>query len=90
MKDVSRKIYTEDVILLNEIETTLLRNDVRISQKDLIDRSIKFALSQKTKFLRYVVEKKKNDNTEDLVRQFLNTPKKNFGRDFLEEIDTTM
>lgn len=88
-KDVSRKLYGEDLLLLKELELSLLRKKIRINQKELIDRSIKFAAAKKEDFLNYVKEGKK-DNTKELIQRFLNRPRVNFGKNFLEEIDTTM
>lgn len=90
--DISRKIYKEDVIILNEIQTHLLRRDVRSSQKDLIDKAVRFAAYNKEKFLAFVLGKRR-DNSQEKTSQFINSTKKhrvNFGKDWLEEIDTTL
>ena len=87
-KDVSRKLYGEDILLLKELEVSLLRKKVRINQKELIDKSIKFAATKKEEFVEYITEGKK-DNTEELIKRFLNRPRVDFGKNFLEEIDTT-
>jgi hypothetical protein len=89
-KDVSRKLYREDIILLKEMETELWRNGEMINQKELIDKSVKFAAKQKEEFFKFAVGKQEKDNTEELVERFLRTPKKDLGGNFLEEIDTTM
>ena len=88
-KDVSRKLYGEDILLLKELEVSLLRKKVRINQKELIDKSIKFAAAKKEEFVEYLTEGKK-DNTEELIKRFLNRPRADFGKNFLEEIDTTL
>lgn len=90
MGDVSRKLYKEDILLLNQIQTALLRRDMRFSQKELIDKSIKFAAGRERQFLEFVNENPRKDNTKELIERFLRHPKKNFGRNFLEEIDTIM
>lgn len=87
-KDVSRKLYREDILMLNELETAMLRRGVKTSQKELIDKSIKFAAEKKEEFLKYLTEDKK-DNTGELIRRFLNSPRVDFGKNFLEEIDRT-
>lgn len=88
-KDVSRKLYREDILLLNELETAMLRRGLKTSQKELIDKSIKFVAIQKERFLEFVKQKEK-DNTKELVEKFLSHPKRDFGKNFLEEIDTTL
>ena len=88
-KDVSRKIYREDVVLLDELETALLRRGIKTSQKELIDKSIKFVAGEKERFLEFINRKEK-DNTKELVERFLSHPKKDFGKNFLQEIDTTL
>lgn len=88
-KDVSRKLYSEDILMLNELETAMLRMGIKTSQKELIDKSIKFAAAKKEEFLKYLTEGKK-DNTKELIRRFLNRPRVDFGENFLEEIDTTL
>lgn len=87
-KDVSRKLYREDILMLNELETAMLRRGVKTSQKELIDKSIKFAAEKKEEFLKYLTEGKK-DNTGELIQRFLNSPRVDFGKNFLEEIDRT-
>ena len=87
--NVSRKLYQEDILLLNELETAMLRRGIKTSQKELIDKSIKFVATQREHFLEFVKEKAK-DNTKELVEKFLSHPKKDFGKNFLEEIDTTL
>ena len=86
--DVSRKLYKEDIILLNEMETELLRKDKRISQKDLIDKAIKFALENKNRFMDYLTGRKTN-NTKAMTEKFLSSPKIKVGKNWMEEIDTS-
>ena len=75
--------------MLNELETAMLRMGIKTSQKELIDKSIKFAAARKEEFLTYLTEGKR-DNTKELIRKFLNRPRVDFGKNFLEEIDTTL
>lgn len=86
--DISRKLYKEDIILLNEIETELLRRDKRISQKDLIHKSIEFAVENKNRFLNYIFGRKKKYTREEMVNGLLSLPKVDLGENWMEEIDT--
>jgi len=86
--DVSRKLYKENIIILNELETELLRRDKKATQKDLIDRAIKFAKENENKFLNYFVGKKTKNNTREMTEKFLALPEVDFGDNWVEEIDT--
>lgn len=86
--NISRKLYKEDIILLNEFETELLRMNKRITQKDLIDKSIKFARDNKDKFLNYIFGYKKKYSREEMVDRFLSLPKVDLGKNWMDEIDT--
>ncbi|MBU2639383.1 MAG: hypothetical protein KKG75_01605 [Nanoarchaeota archaeon] len=44
--DVTRKIPEEDVKLLNELQEGLRKRDIKLSQKSLIDKAIKFSLKE--------------------------------------------
>lgn len=85
--DISRKLYKEDIILLNEMETELLRKDKRVSQKDLIHKSIEFAVENKNKFLNYIFGRKKGDR-KIMTEKFLSLPKIDLGENWMGEIDT--
>ena len=86
--DTSRKLYKEDIILLNEMETELLKQDKRITQKDLIDKAVRFARENKSRFLNYLVKGKIKNNTQEMTEKFLALPKKDLGENWMEEIDT--
>ena len=86
--NISRKLYKEDIILLNEFETELLRRDKRITQKDLIDKAIKFARENKDKFLNYIFGFEKKYSREEMVDKLLSLPKVDLGKNWMEEIDT--
>ena len=60
--DVSRKLYKEDIIILKEFELELLKRDIRITQKDLIDKCIKFAMEHKNEFFDYIYGNKELDD----------------------------
>ncbi len=85
--DTSRKLYKEDIILLNELETELLKRDKRITQKDLIDEALRFAKEYKSKFFGYIYGHKE-DNRKEMVDKLLSLPKIDFGDNWMEEIDT--
>lgn len=86
--DISRKLYKEDIILLNEFETELLRRDKKITQKELIDRAIKFARENKDKFLNYIFGYEKKYSREEMVNKLLSLPKVDLGKNWIKEIDT--
>ena len=86
--DVSRKLYKEDIILLNELETELLKKDRKATQKDLIDKAIKFAKENKSRFFNYFIGRKARNNTKEMTEKFLALPKFDFGDNWMEEIDT--
>ena len=86
--DVSRKLYKEDIILLNEFQNDLLKRDKRITQKDLIDKSIKFVIEHKKKFRDYILKENSKNNTREMTEKFLSLPKTDLGENWLEEIDT--
>jgi len=89
--DTSIKIPMEDVIELNTIKNELLRKDLRFSQKDLLDMAVKFSLERKSDFIRELEENRKGveeDNTAEMTRKFLSSPKVNLGKNWQEELDT--
>ena len=85
--DVSRKLYKEDIIIISEFQTELLKKDSRMTQKTLIDKAIKFALENKNRFMDYLTGKKTN-NTKAMTEKFLSLPKADLGENWMEEIDT--
>ena len=86
--DISRKLYKENIILLNEFETELLRGDKRITQKDLIDKALRFSKKYKNKFFGYIYGHGKKDNRKEMTDKFLSLPKVDLGPNWMEEIDT--
>ena len=86
--NISRKLYKEDIILLNEFQTELLKKDKRITQKDLIDKAIKFSTKYKNKFLSYVFGDENRDNRRAMTDKFLSLPKVDLGENWMGEIDT--
>lgn len=85
--DVSRKLYKEDIIILSELQTELLKKDSKVTQKNLIDKAIKFSLENKNRFMDYLIGKKSN-NTKIMTEKFLSSPKIKVGKNWMEEIDT--
>ena len=86
--DVSRKLYKYDIILLNEFQNELLRKDKRVTQKDLIDKAIKFSMNNKKGFTDYITKGKSKNNTKEMTERLLSLPKLDLGKNWLEEIDT--
>jgi len=90
--DVSRKIPKEDINLLNELQVGLRRRDINLSQKDLIDRAIKFSLKDNRqdfiKTLKFDKLKKHKDEKK-MWDEWLNNGVRIKG-DILEEHDTIL
>lgn len=73
-------------MLLDELQLHLRRRGVQVSQKQLIEESIKLAAEQEEWIAEYL--HKQEDNTKELTEQFLKHAKKiDFGKDWLTEID---
>ena len=88
--DISRKLYKDDIIILNELQNELLRQDVKTTQKELIDKAVRFAVDNKGEFFEYMASEVK-DNTSQKVKDFLSKVKRvDLGKRWLEEIDTTL
>ena len=82
----SVKISHEDIILLNELKTHLRRRGVKVTQKQLIDESIKLAIEHEQTLVQRLT--KKTDNTKELTEKFLQHAKTiDFGKHWMEEID---
>ena len=89
--DTSRKLYKDDVVILTDIQNQLLRRDVKTSQKELIDKAVRFMLIHREEFFDFVLGKR--ENTARNTRRFIEKANKNrvdFGKRWLEEIDTTL
>lgn len=86
--DVSVKISEEDVVLVDDLKSHLRKQGIRVTKKRLIDESIKFALENEDIILKRL---KKKDNTKEMTERFLkNEGKFDFGKNWMEEIDTTL
>lgn len=90
--DVSRKIPEEDIKLLGELQVGLRRRDIKISQKELIHKAIKFSLKENRQdFMKMIKMKKlmKENNEKELWERFLNSKVRIKG-DILKEHDTIL
>ena len=90
--DISRKIPEEDIRLLNELQAGLMRRDIKISQKELIDKAIKFSLkNNRENFIKMIKMKKtkKRLNDDKLLMDWLNNGVRIKG-DILKEHDTVL
>lgn len=73
--DVSRKIPEEDIKLLNELQVGLMRRDIKISQKELIDKALKFSLQENRQdFIKTLKtdKLKKKTKGDNLLEEWLN------------------
>ncbi len=88
--DTSRKIPEETVLLLDELQVHLKRRGINTNQKQIIDASIKFAARNEEMLAKAINQKPKKDRKE-MTERFLKHAKKfDFGKNWLEEIDTAL
>ncbi len=87
VKDVSRKLYAEDIIILSEMQMALLRRGKKVSQKELLHNTVKFAASNEESLIKYM---EKEDKTRELFEKWIKKKPVDFGKNWLEEIDTTL
>ena len=90
--DVTRKIPKEDIQLLNELQNSLSKRDIKTSQKDLIDKAIKFSLKyNKDSFILMIKDKgmKEKISEKKLFDKWLKSDVKIKG-DIIKEHDTTI
>ena len=90
--DISRKIPGEDIKLLNELQEGLRRRDIKISQKELIDKAIRFSLEENREdFIKMIKTKKLQRHMDEklLWDRFLNSKVRIKG-DILAEHDTIL
>ena|SRR3989338_2044498 len=86
--DTSRKILHEDILLLDEIEMKLKKKGEKTTQKELIHKAI-VQLAEGEGLVKKPSRKK--DNTPEMVDMLLaNAGKLDFGKNWMEEIDTTL
>ena len=86
-KDVSRKLYGEDIMIASELQIALLRRGKKVSQKELLHNAIKFAASNEENLMKYM---EKEDKTRELFEKWIRKKPVDFGKNWLDEIDTTL
>ncbi|MBI2140715.1 hypothetical protein HYU14_07370 [Candidatus Woesearchaeota archaeon] len=87
--DTSRKIPQEEILLLDELEIELKKKGIQTTQKELLRKSIRFFVEHKPLWEPELRSKK--DNTSEMVKKFLSNAKKfDFGKNWMEEIDTSL
>ena len=90
--DATRKIPNEDIKLLDEIQMGLKKRDIKITQKELIDKAIKFSLrDNREDFIKMIRAKKMNKRIDErkMWEEFLNNGVEIEG-DILKEHDTIL
>lgn len=90
--DITRKIPEEDIKLLNELQDGLRRREIKISQKELIDRAIKFSLKDNREdFVKTIKMRKiKREIDERKMWERLLNSKIRIKGDFIKEHDTIL
>ena len=86
-KDVSRKLYAEDILVVSELQMALLRRGQKVSQKELLHNTVKVAASNEEGLMKYM---EKEDKTRELFEKWIKKKPIDFGKNWLEEIDTTL
>ena len=91
--DISAKISQEDAILLNELKNDLLKRDIRISQKELLDHLIKLGIQRQRDLLFHIQQNREEipiKSRKDAIEKWLNGPTyNNPDKDWLSKIDTS-
>lgn len=86
--DTTRKIPNEEIMILDELQMQLKKRGVEVTQKELIVEGIKMLNEDKGRLL---LRLKKKDNTKEMTERFLKNAKKfDFGKNWMEEIDTSI
>ncbi|MEK6808421.1 MAG: hypothetical protein AABY14_01915 [Nanoarchaeota archaeon] len=88
--DTSIKIAHSDLILINELKNELRKHNVKTTQKDLIDKTIKFSLRRKKEFLEEFINTKNNDNTKEATNRFINGRRFDLGEKWYDEVDMSL
>lgn len=86
--DISRKLHKEDLIFLNNFQNDLIKINKKITQKDLIDKAIRFASINKKLFFKFIFGGSSENNTKEMTEKFLSLPKADIGKNWIKEIDT--
>ena len=88
--DTSIKIAHGDLILINELKNELRKHNVKTTQKELIDKTIKFSLRRKKEFLEEFINRKNNDNTKEVTNRFISGKRFDMGEKWYEEVDVIL
>ena len=87
--ETARKIATECILLLDELQLHLKRRGITVPQKTLIAKSIEIAAEHEDELVMKLA--KKEDNTRERFVNLLKSIKPvDLGKNWLEEIDTTL
>lgn len=76
--------------MINELKNELRKHNVKTTQKDLIDKTIKFSLRRKKEFLEELINRKNNDNTKDATNRFISGKRFDMGEKWHEEVDVIL
>ncbi len=90
--DVSRKIPRGDIKLLNDLQEGLRRRNIKIAQKELIDRAIKFSLEEnREEFIQMIKMRRLQSKIDEhgLWDRLLNSKARIKG-DFIKEHDAIL
>ena len=71
--DTSIKIPKENLIKINELKLELIKKNIKITQKDIIDGALKFSLNNEN-FIKIIgLRKKRFENEKELFNKWLNS-----------------
>ena len=65
-----------------------LKKENKITQKDLIEKAIKFSKEHKNRVISYLMERQISNNSKGMTEKFFSLPKFRLGKNWLKEIDT--
>ena len=87
--DNSIKIPKEDIIKINELKLELMKENIKITQKDIIDKAIKFSFNRKIDFIKQI-KNKKIKKKEGSLKNLLCVETFDLGKNWIKDIDTTL
>ena len=85
--DNSIKIPKEDLIKIKELKLELMKENLRISQKEIVDKAIRFAINRKIEFIRNIKNKEISKNSS--LDKLFHGETFNLGKNWIKEVDTT-
>jgi len=85
--DNSIKIPKEDLIKIKELKLELMKENLRISQKEIVDKAIRFAINRKIEFIRNI--KNKEISKKSSLDKLFHGETFNLGKNWIKEVDTT-